>query len=148
MNIFYTLMLIGEIIAIIKLYKWLNHRNSHKNDRYYSNMYESIHKLNERVQQIEELENMITDIEACSNNLLKSIRIELPDSLATMRSGTHFLINGKDENSKYLLSIAYSERERLRTSLTTDLEQILRSGITKTVTETNKIEEGGVQHNG
>ena len=96
----------------------------------------------------EELENMITDIEACSNNLLKSIRIELPDSLATMRSGTHFLINGKDENSKYLLSIAYSERERLRTSLTTDLEQILRSGITKTVTETNKIEEGGVQHNG
>lgn len=146
MNLFYTLMFIGEIIAIIKLYKWLNQRNSHKNERYYRNMYESIHKLNERVQQIEELEQMITDIETCSNNLLKSIRIELPDSLASMRSGTHFLINGKDENSKYLLSIAYSEREKLRTSLTNDLELVLRSGITKTITETNETEERGVQH--
>ena len=126
-------------------------RRVYKNDRYYHSMCESIHQLNDRAVQLEELERMIQDIESCRKNLLKSIRIELPESLSNKKSGTAFLINGKDSNTKYLLSIAYSEREKLRTSLRNDLENILRSGVSKTVRETNEnITEydRGVRENG
>ncbi len=126
-------------------------RREHKNDRYYHNMCESIHQLNDRAVQLEELERMIQDIESCSRSLMKSIRIELPESLSNKKSGTAFLINGKDSNTKYLLSIAYSEREKLRTSLRNDLENILRSGVRETVRETDEnITEydRGVRENG
>lgn len=113
-------------------------RKKHKNDIYFINMCNSIHELNERANQAEELDRMIQDIESCSKNLLKSIRIELPESLSNKKSGTAFLIDGKDQNSKYLLSIAYSERDRLRSSLQNDLANVLRSGVSKTVRKTDE----------
>ena len=149
-----TLLWLLIVAGDAALVHWLirdHKRRVHKNDRYYHNVYESIHQLNDRVVQLEELERMIQDLETCSSSLMKSIRIELPESLSNMKSGAAFLVNGKDNNSKYLLSIAYSEREKLRTSLRNDLENILRSGVRETVRETsdqNESIERGVRENG
>ena len=149
-------LLIG--ICDIALIRWLIHgsklRKQHRHNAYYHDMCDSIHELDNKASQLEELDRMIQDLESCSNNLMKSIRIELPDSLSNMKSGTAFLVNGKDQNSKYLLSIAYSEREKLRSSLCSDLENILRSGVRETVRETRAnsteydrgVPERGVQN--
>ena len=131
-------LLIG--ICDVALVWWLirdhKRRKYHHQDAFFHNVCGSIHELNDRAIQLEELDRMVQDLESCSNSLMKSIRIELPNSLSNMKSGTAFLVNGKDQNSKYLLSIAYSERDRLRSSLMNDLESVLRSGVTETVTET------------
>ena len=116
-------------------------RRLHRKDIYFFRIYNGVTELKEIVEQLEQVEQMITDIEVCSFHHLKAVKIEVPDSLSSGK-GHEIIINGSDNNSRYLLSIAVEERQRLRTSLLKGIESLSRYGVTKTVTITESLQQG------
>lgn len=125
-----ALFAIGAVGIYALLCVWLyRHRKRARtprqtSDLYFREIYDNIHKLSDDVDRLEELENLITDIECCNAEYLKSVRIDVPDTLYSKESRHEFVINGNDENSKYLLQIAYAERDKLRSSLLENIGKI------------------------
>jgi hypothetical protein len=147
-EIFSALLIIGYGTVVYKFYKFVRKREKKASEMYFQNVYSSVLALADKVRRIQELENLITDIECCSKNYLKAVRIDVPDSLAGI-SRHDFIISGDDDNSKHLLDIALSEREKLRASLLDDLQEISHNGVTKTITKTT-VQNGdrGVDESG
>lgn len=101
---------------------------------------ENVRKLNALTEQLQGIENMICDIEICNADHLKAVRIEIPESLSH-NSSHEMIINGEDVRSQYLLQLALSERDRLRSSLLDEIEKIHRSAVTQTVTQSSQNTE-------
>ena len=121
----------------------IRYRKKHqyqKSEMYFLSLCESVKKMNALTEQLHSIENMISDIEICNADHVKSVRIEIPDSLS--RNASHeMLINGNDISSQYLLQLALAERERLRSSLLNEVEKISRSAVTQSGTQSSQNAE-------
>ena len=98
---------------------------------------ESVKRLNTLTEQLQGIENMICDIEICNADHLKAVRIEIPESLSH-NSSHEIIINGEDMKSQYLLQLALSERDRLRTSLLNEIQKLSCSAVTQTVEKSER----------
>ena len=137
-----SLISLGMIALVAYLIQRLMKKKKlHRHDFYYFRIYNGITELKEIVDELEQVEHMITDIEMCNYHHLKAVKIEVPDSLSNGK-GHEILINGKDNNTRYLLSIAVEERARLRSSLLNGINNLSRYGVTKTVTITESLQQG------
>ena len=87
----------------------------------YSEISDRITKLNRYREDIDELSDMIADIMSCSpGEVLKGVTIRIPDSGREI----NLLIDGEDTASDLLLDILEHERDRLNTSLRSEIRKI------------------------
>ncbi len=87
----------------------------------YSEISDRITKLNRYREDIDELSDMIADIMSCSpGEVLKGVTIRIPDSGREI----NLLIDGEDTTSDLLLDILEHERDRLNTSLRSEIRKI------------------------
>lgn len=93
-----------------------------------------VHCLENLVLKLETLEEIITDLEASDENLLRNVTISVPSSVGDANN-YEMLIGNADYTREHLLETVYSERERIRASLLEGIEKLYYSGITKTVTK-------------
>lgn len=110
--------------------KLILHYRYHASDVKYFRIYSGVHDLEQITQQLEQLEEIQTSIELAKFHRLKGVTIELPDSLGHDHGHT-LLINGHDKNSKALMQLVLSERDRLRDTLTKKIHELDRHGTSQ-----------------
>ena len=120
--------LYGGIILLIR--KIILRYRYHRSDVKYFRIYSGVHDLEQITQQLEQLEEIQTSIELAKFHRLKGVTIELPDSLGHDHGHT-LLINGHDKNSKALMQLVLSERDRLREILTKKISELDKHGTTQ-----------------
>ena len=87
----------------------------------YSEISNKITELNRYREDIDELSDMIADVMSCSpGEVLKGVTIRIPDSGREI----NLLIDGEDTTSDLLLNILEHERDRLNTSLRSEIRKI------------------------
>lgn len=124
----FVIGLYGGIIILIR--KLILHYRYHRSDVKYFRIYSGVHDLEQITQQLEQLEEIQTSIELAKFHRLKGVTIELPDSLGHDHGHT-LLINGHDKNSKALMQLILSERDRLREILTKKISELDKHGTTQ-----------------
>ena len=93
-------------------------------------IYSGVHDLAQIVNQLQELEELQTQIELARFHHLKGVTVSLPDNLSHDHSHT-LLINGHDRNSKALMQLVLDERDRLRDTLEKKIKALAKSGTTQ-----------------
>ncbi len=120
------LCLIYYSVVIYGLYKIYNryYRSDENSDIEFQSISEQIEHLNDLREQLQTVEEMITDISICSpDEHEKVISCEWMNSRGN-KLRYDLWINGKNSTSEDLLKIAYSERRRLRTSLKSEIKKL------------------------
>lgn len=126
-------MLVILIIWTIGIYavsRYLKHRRYHKSDVKFFRIYSGVHDLAQIVNQLQELEEIQTQIELAKFHHLKGVTVQLPDNLSHDHSHT-LLINGHDRNSKALMQLVIDERDRLRETLERKIKELAKNGTTQ-----------------
>jgi hypothetical protein len=122
-----TILVITYCSAVIYiLYKIYNryYRSDEDSDIEFQNISEQIEHLNELREQLQTIEEMITDVSICSpDEHEKVISCEWMNSLGN-KLKYDLWVDGKNSTSEELLKIAYSERRRLRTSLKSEIKKL------------------------
>ena len=108
----------------------IRHYRYHGSDVKYFRIYSGVHDLEQIVTQLEQLEEIQTSIELAKFHRLKGVTIQLPDNLGQDHDHT-LLINGHDKNSKALMQLVLSERDRLRNTLTKKISELDKHGTTQ-----------------
>lgn len=121
-----TIIYILYLALVLYGLYWLHKRYKLTDDTdiEFDTVNERLDYLNHLKQQLLSIEEMITDIESCEpDELEKPLRCEWTN--ATGEKFSYDLwIDGESLVSKELLKIAYSERQRLRTSLKTEIKNL------------------------
>lgn len=120
------LCLIYCSVVIYGLYKIYNryYHSDENSDIEFQSISEQIEHLNDLREQLQTVEEMITDISICSpDEHEKVISCEWMSSRGD-KLRYDLWINGKNSTSEDLLKIAYSERRRLRTSLKAEIKKL------------------------
>ena len=126
-------MLIILIIWTIIIYAvshYIKHRRYHKSDVKFFRIYSGVHDLAQIVNQLQELEELQTQIELARFHHLKGVTVSLPDNLSHNHEHT-LLINGHDRNSKALMQLVLDERDRLRDTLEKKIKELAKHGTTQ-----------------
>ena len=122
-----TILVITYCSAVIYiLYKIYNryYRSDENSDIEFQSISEQIEHLNELREQLQTIEEMITDVSICSpDEHEKVISCEWMNSLGN-KLKYDLWVDGKNSTSEELLKIAYSERRRLRTSLKSEIKKL------------------------
>lgn len=102
-------------------------------------VYEKIREMNKSVDELEKLEQFITDIQCCDETHMKAIQIEVPNAVG--ESSRHqIIINGNDSHSNRLLAIALEDRRKMRTALLSEIRDLYLSNVvTKTETKATAL---------
>lgn len=102
-------------------------------------VYEKVHEMNQAVDELEKLEQFITDIQCCDETHMKAIQIEVPNAVG--ESSKHqILIDGKDSHSNRLLAISLEDRRKMRMSLFSEIKDLyFNNAVTKTETKTTVL---------
>lgn len=111
--LFYILLL---AFAVKKLFK-KDGMPSDRSDIDFAETKDHISRLNALEDRLEQVENMITDIECCSP--------EKHQTFITVSSGTREIelhIDGDNQATQDLLKTLYTERKKLRTSLSEEIK--------------------------
>lgn len=124
------IILIIWTIIIYCVYRYIKHRRYHKSDVKFFRIYSGVHDLAQIVNQLQELEEIQTQIELAKFHHLKGVSIQLPDNLSHDHSHT-LLINGHDRNSKALMQLVLDERDRLRDTLEKKIKALAKNGTTQ-----------------
>ena len=99
-------------------------------------VYEKVREMNQTVDELEKLEQFITDIQCCDETHMKAVQIEVPNAVGE-NSKHRIIINGNDGNSNRLLEIAIDDRRKMRTALLSEIKDLyFCNGVTKTETKT------------
>lgn len=117
-------------LIIYGVCRYIKYRSYHKSDVKYFRIYSGVHDLAQIVNQLQELEELQTQIELARFHHLKGVTIQLPDNLSHDHSHT-LLINGHDRNSRALMHLVLSERDRLRETLTKKIHELDKHGTTQ-----------------
>lgn len=117
-------------------------RSDDAKDVFFAEVCSSVKDMNSTIEQLSGIESIINDIEICSSEHMRAVRIEIPGSLS-QNSSHEIIIDGSGESTEYLLRLALSERERLRSLLIEEVSELSRYGITQTVTQTYEPSERG-----
>ena len=124
------IILILWTIGIFAVSHYLKHRRYHKSDVKFFRIYSGVHDLAQIVNQLQELEELQTQIELARFHHLKGVTVSLPDNLSHDHSHT-LLINGHDRNSKALMQLVIDERDRLRDILEKKIKELAKHGTTQ-----------------
>lgn len=124
------IILIIWTIIIYCVYRYIKHRRYHKSDVKFFRLYSGVHDLAQIVNQLQELEELQTQIELARFHHLKGVTVSLPDNLSHDHSHT-LLINGHDRNSKALMQLVLDERDRLRDTLEKKIKELAKHGTTQ-----------------
>ena len=124
------LILIVWTIGIFSVSHYIKHRRYHKSDVKFFRIYSGVHDLAQIVNQLQELEELQTQIELARFHHLKGVTVSLPDNLSHDHSHT-LLINGHDRNSKALMQLVLDERDRLRETLEKKIKALAKNGTTQ-----------------
>lgn len=124
------LCLIVWTAIIYGAYRYFKHRRYHKSDVKFFRIYSGVHDLAQIVNQLQELEELQTQIELARFHHLKGVTVSLPDNLSHDHSHT-LLINGHDRNSKALMQLVLDERDRLRDTLEKKIKALAKNGTTQ-----------------
>ena len=116
--------------AVYITVRLIRHYRYHGSDVKYFRIYSGVHDLEQIVTQLEQLEEIQTSIELAKFHKLKGVTIQLPDNIGQDHDHT-LLINGHDRNSKALMQLVLSERDRLRDTLTKKIHELDRNGTTQ-----------------
>lgn len=127
-EIFPAIALLGVIYASYRFYKWLQAQPQRRDDLYYKNACNSIHALEEMVEELEALDEIITDLHTCNHKYLKGVRLSVPSALGHDNEYT-ILADGQGYSSRQLLAIAYSERAEKRDRLRRAITELYSKGI-------------------
>lgn len=101
-----------------------NTKNNENEDINFFSVSEKIEYLNELKQQLDSVEQLITDIELCSPEIReKVIKLEWITSAGEKKEYSLW-IDGTSQTTEELLKIAYIERQRLRTSLHLEIKNL------------------------
>ena len=123
-------ILIVWTIGIFAVSHYIKHRRYHKSDVKFFRIYSGVHDLAQIVNQLQELEELQTQIELARFHHLKGVTVSLPDNLSHDHSHT-LLINGHDRNSKALMQLVLDERDRLRETLEKKIKALAKNGTTQ-----------------
>lgn len=123
-------ILIVWTIGIFAVSHYLKHRRYHKSDVKFFRLYSGVHDLAQIVNQLQELEELQTQIELAKFHHLKGVTVSLPDNLSHNHEHT-LLINGHDRNSKALMQLVLDERDRLRDTLEKKIKELAKHGTTQ-----------------
>lgn len=122
-----TILVITYCSTVIYiLYKIYNryYRSDENSDIEFQSISEQIEHLNELREQLQTIEEMITDVSICSpDEHEKVISCEWMNSIGN-KLKYDLWVDGKNSTSEELLKIAYSERRRLRTSLKSEIKKL------------------------
>lgn len=144
-----TILVITYCSAVIYiLYKIYNryYRSDEDSDIEFQNISEQIEHLNELREQLQTIEEMITDVSICSpDEHEKVISCEWMNSLGN-KLKYDLWVDGKNSTSEELLKIAYSERRRLRTSLKSEIKK-LSERCNENCNENYSLSRGGGSSN-
>lgn len=124
------LCLVVWTLIIYGAYRYFKHRRYHKSDVKFFRIYSGVHDLAQIVNQLQELEELQTQIELARFHHLKGVTVSLPDNLSHDHSHT-LLINGHDRNSKALMQLVLDERDRLRDTLEKKIKELSKHGTTQ-----------------
>lgn len=156
METFLYLLIVGAIAK--NLYKFRQSLDDREPERKpdhdslkFVSVYTKVHEMNKAVEELEKLEQFITDIQCCDATHMKAVQIEVPNAIG--ESSKHqILIDGSDGHSNRLLAIALDDRRRMRTALLSEIKELyLSNGVTKTETKAtrptgNKMIGEGYRH--
>lgn len=118
----YTFCFVFVLCGLYRLYN--RYKLSDDSDIEFETIKERIDYLNSLIQQLQTIEEMITDIESCEpDELEKPVRCEWTNVVGE-RFAYDLWIDGENIISKEMLKIAYSERSRLRTSLKSEIKKM------------------------
>lgn len=121
-TIIYVIYLALAVYGFYQLYK--HYKPTDDTDVEFETVNERIDYLNQLKQQLVSIEEMITDIESCEpDELEKVLRCEWSNAVGE-RFSYDLWVDGENLVSKELLRIAYSERQRLRTSLKSEIRNL------------------------
>lgn len=124
------IILIIWTIGIFAVSHYIKHRRYHKSDVKFFRIYSGVHDLAQIVNQLQELEELQTQIELARFHHLKGVTVSLPDNLSHNHEHT-LLINGHDRNSKALMQLVLDERDRLRETLEKKIAELYKHGTTQ-----------------
>lgn len=124
------IILIIWTIGIFAVSHYIKHRRYHKSDVKFFRIYSGVHDLAQIVNQLQELEELQTQIELARFHHLKGVTVSLPDNLSHNHQHT-LLINGHDRNSKALMQLVIDERDRLRNTLEKKIAELYKHGTTQ-----------------
>lgn len=124
------IILIIWTIIIYCVYRYIKNRRYHKSDVKFFRIYSGVHDLAQIVNQLQELEELQTQIELAKFHHLKGVTVSLPDNLSHDHQHT-LLINGHDRNSKALMQLVLDERDRLRDTLLKKIKELDKHGTTQ-----------------
>ncbi len=111
---FLYLLIVGAIAK--KLYNFRQslddrepERKSDPDSLKFISVYAKVREMNKAVDELEELEQFITDIQCCDDTHMKAVQIEIPNTVG--ESSKHqIIIDGRDRHSNRLLDIALDDR--------------------------------------
>lgn len=113
-------------------------RKAEADNMKFVSVYNKVHEMNRAVEEIEKLEQFITDIECCDSTHMKAIQIEVPNAVGNS-SKHQILIDGSDSHSNRLLAIALEDRKKMRDALLSDIEALyLSNGVTTAETKATR----------
>lgn len=124
-----ALSLIVVIYAVYRFRKWLRTLSQREYNANYNEISRGVHTLEVIANELDELDEIITDLQTCNDKALKGVRISVPSALRCNEYTV--LTNGKDYSSRQLLAIAYSERDRKREMLQQAIADLYSSGRVK-----------------
>lgn len=126
----YVLLDVALILAALLLRRWRRRRRYHRSDIKYVRKVGGVRELNKIADQLDELDEILTQIELAQFHRLKGVTITLPDIVAGEHGHT-LLINGHDQNTRALTELVIAERDRLRELLDTKLHRLDTLGTTR-----------------
>lgn len=124
------IILIIWTVGIFAVSHYIKNRRYHKSDVKFFRIYSGVHDLAQIVNQLQELEELQTQIELARFHHLKGVTVSLPDNLSHDHQHT-LLINGHDRNSKALMQLVIDERDRLRDTLEKKIKELAKHGTTQ-----------------
>lgn len=118
------------IVGALLLRRWHRRRRYHRSDIKYVRKVGGVRELNMIADQLDELDELLTQIDLARYHHLQGVKISLPDSVAGEHGHT-LLINGHDQNTRALTELVIAERDRLRELLDTKLHRLDTLGTTR-----------------
>lgn len=130
-----TMILIAVDAALVLLLCiFFRRRRFRRSDIKYIRRVRGVRELNSIADQLEELDQILTQIQLAQYHHLRGVTISLPDVIAGEHGHT-LLINGHDNNTRALLDLVIGERDRLRELLDTKIQKLAADGTTQLTPE-------------
>lgn len=135
------ILLAVDAALVLLLCIFFRRRRFRRSDIKYIRRVRGVRELSAIADQLEELDQILTQIQLAQYHHLRGVTISLPDVIAGEHGHT-LLINGHDNNTRALLDLVIGERDRLRELLDTKIQKLAADGTTQ-LTPEGVIEEIG-----